>query len=451
MLVSNVLTITKPNKMIMEYCRKNLTVRNPVYERNVRMGFWNGNTPRELAFYTKLPNGSIQIPFGCLREVYPLLQEQITTDFAKKEFVEYGGERVSLWEYQETALKELLKANFGILQSKAGSGKTRIGIALAQRVSERCLWITHTIDLLNQAKDTALQFGIKGIGTITGGKVNIGDTITFATVQTLANVDLELYSRYWDVVIVDECHRVAGTPTSATQFSKVLNKLKARHKFGLSATVHRADGLIKATFSLLGNIVYTVPDSAVESTIMRVGVQAVETGVKISEECLDTDGTIIHAKLLTYLADNYERNKLIASLVEDKPTLILTDRVFHADNIYNLLPDDLKDKTVIIDGKTNKIKRENALTQMRVGEKQILIATFSLAKEGLDIPRLERLILASPQKDYAVITQAIGRIARTCEGKDNPVCLDLVDDIAYCVKAWKKRRTTYNKNQCYYL
>ena len=67
--------------------------------------------------------------------------------------------------------------------------------------------------------------------------------------ERVAKVDLNQYRDTWDCIIVDECHRVAGTPTAVTQFSKVLNTLRARHKYGLSATVHRADGLIKATYA----------------------------------------------------------------------------------------------------------------------------------------------------------------------------------------------------------
>ncbi len=86
---------------------------------------------------------------------------------------------------------------------------------------------------------------------------------------------------------------------------------------------------------------------------------------------------------------------------------------------------------------------------MRTGKKKYLFATYSLAKEGLDIPCLERLYMATPQKDYAIITQSIGRIARTCEGKADPICYDFVDDMPYLVRAYKKRWTTYRKNNCY--
>lgn len=88
---------------------------------------------------------------------------------------------------------------------------------------------------------------------------------------------------------------------------------------------------------------------------------------------------------------------------------------------------------------------------MRSGKKKYLFATYTLAKEGLDIPRLERLYLATPQKDYAVVTQSIGRIARTFPGKTDPIAYDFVDDIGYLVKSYKKRCAIYRKEGCYFV
>jgi len=101
--------------------------------------------------------------------------------------------------------------------------------------------------------------------------------------------------------------------------------------------------------------------------------------------------------------------------------------------------------------KKGKAEREQAIEDMRTGRKRYLFATYSLAKEGLDIPCLERLFLTTPQKDYAVITQSIGRIARTCDGKKPPIAFDFVDSINYLQKSYKKRCATYNKNGCYYV
>ena len=109
----------------------------------------------------------------------------------------------------------------------------------------------------------------------------------------------------------------------------------------------------------------------------------------------------------------------------------------------------------MIDGKmtTKKLKaeREQALEDMRSGKKHYLFATYALAKEGLDIPRLDRLYLTTPQKDYAVIVQSVGRIARTFDGKEQPIAYDYVDYIRSLQKSFKKRCTSYRKCGCVIL
>lgn len=462
--VSNVITIDKPSAELLKWCQQNLKLKNPEYDKKLRMHFWLGGTPQYLYLY-ETHGDKLILPFGTFRHLVQMRCEDnwependIHMDFPVAEKIDYGC-TIPLYEYQEKAVEEVYWKHYGILQSPAGSGKTQMGIALIAKLGKRALWLTHTKDLLLQSKDRAKQYlGEALLGTITEGKVNIGNGITFATVQTMCNLDLAQYKNMWDVIIVDECHRVAGTPTAVSQFSKVLNSLAARHKYGLSATVHRADGLIKATFALLGDVIYTVPTEAVADKIMKVGINPVPTGIGISRGCQNPDGTLNYAKLIGYLVESEERNRLIVECItadRDKPSLILSDRLGHLETLMSMLPADMREDAVMVSGKMTtkkgKAEREQAIEDMRTGEKRYLFATYSLAKEGLDVPRLERLYMATPQKDYAVITQAIGRIARTAKGKGDPVAYDFVDDIQYLVKAYKKRCTTYRKNGAYFV
>jgi superfamily II DNA or RNA helicase len=422
------------------------------------MGFWVGNTPKHLYLY-EIHGSDLIIPYGCLKQIAPLIKDAIVeSEFKSSVSVDYG-DPIPLYSYQENAVRECVSGLYGILQSKAGSGKTQMGIALIREFGKRALWLCHTLDLVKQSKERAERYMDKNLlGLITEGKVNIGSGITFATIQTMSKLDLAQYRDMWDVIIVDECHRVAGTPTAMTQFSKVLNNLSARHKYGLSATVHRSDGMIVATYALLGNVVYTVPDEAIADKVMRVGIKPIGTGVPISRECLNTDGTLNYTKLITYLCNSDFRNDTIQNCIvveSDKSCLILSDRLEHLEILMICLPEWMRDKAVMISGKMTskkgKAEREQALEDMRTGEKKYLFATYTLCKEGLDIPRLERLFLTTPQKDYAVITQSIGRIARVCEGKADPIVYDFVDNIGYLQKSFKKRCTTYKKNDCYFI
>ena len=456
--VSNNIRIKNPSTEIISWCQAHLKLPNPEYAKKTRMGFWLGNTPKFLYLY-EMHGDEIILPYGTLKQIKPFIKDAIvTSDFKPYESIDYGTP-IPLYPYQENAVREVKNGYYGILQSKAGSGKTQMGIALIKEYGRRALWLCHTLDLVNQSKERAERYISKSlIGTITEGKVNIGTGVTFATIQTMCKLDLSQYKDMWDVIIVDECHRVAGTPTQMSMFAKVLNSLAARHKFGLSATVHRADGMIQATFAILGDVVYTVPDEAVADKVMQVGIKPIATGVKISYDCLNTDGTLNYAKMINYLCESWDRMTVIHDAIvseKDHSCLILSDRLEHLENMMKLLPPTMLPYAVMISGKMTskkgKAEREQALEDMRSGKKKYLFATYSLAKEGLDIPCLERLFLATPQKDYAVITQSIGRIARTYDGKADPICYDFVDDIGYLAKSYKKRCTTYRKNNCYFL
>lgn len=456
-IISNEITIIEPTQEIMEWCKRELVLPNPDYAKKERMGLWVGNTPRTLCLY-KTNGNSVILPIGAFKYIKPMIKTceyETCLDLANNEPVDYDA-KVNLYDYQETAVEQMHKAGYGILQSPAGSGKTQMGIALAVKLGKKCLWLTHTQDLLKQSYDRASQYIDKSLlGTITAGKVNIGAGITFATVQTLAKQDLIQYKYMWDVVIVDECHRVAGTPTSMTQFSKVIANLACRYKYGLSATVHRADGMIKCCYMLLGDVKHVVPDEAVKDKVMAVKVVRVDTMCNMPMSALDTDGTINYTKLISSLASKKARNDdILSHIVSDAEHyhLILSDRLDQLYSIYESLPDDLKAQASVIDGsmtsKKGKAEREQAIEDMRAGKKHFLFASYKLAKEGLDIPRLDRLHLATPQKDYAIIVQSVGRIARTFEGKEQPICFDYVDNFKMADNMYKLRCRHYKKCGC---
>lgn len=456
--VGSTITVEHPSPELVRWCKDNLVISNPEYAKKLRMHFWLGDTPKDLYLYES-HGEALFLPYGVLRDILPMISSaKAYRAFTERTEVSFDCS-VPLYDYQREAVDAVKDQKFGILQSRAGSGKTQMGIALMAELGLKTLWLTHTKDLLYQSKARAeLYMSSDLIGTITEGKVNIGSGVTFATVQTMCRLDLERYRDIWDVVIVDECHRCSGTPTAMTQFYKVLNNLAARHKFGLSATVHRSDGTIKATYALLGKVVYTVPDEAVAGRVMQVGIKRCYTGTGLSRECLNTDGTLNYTKLITYLCENGERNHQISSWIvseSERSSLILSDRLEHLETLMNTLPSDMRRQAVMISGKMTtkkgKAEREKAIEDMRTGNKKYLFATYSLAKEGLDIPCLERLYMATPQKDYTVITQSIGRIARAFEDKQDPICYDFVDDIGYLVKSYKKRCTTYRKNRCYFI
>lgn len=440
--ITNKIIVENFSLALLDYVEKNLVLPNPEYINAKRMNRWVGNIDKEIKLYEKIANILI-LPFGEIKNVWHLLKDKpYTLDFAPNYKLSMEG-FLPLYPYQESAIETLKSAKFGILEAPCGSGKTQIGIGLIKALGQRALWLTHTKDLLDQSMQRAKQYFDGDFGTITNGKIDIGRDITFATIQTMSKIDLQAYTKEWNVVIVDECHRVAGSPTRVMQFYNVLSHLKANHKFGLSATLDRVDGLIKTTFSLLGNIVHKISEKEVGSKIMKAQHHFLNTNIHESEAYLKSDGTLDYIKLIDYLTKNDDRNAQIVTQIYqelDHHHLVLTHRVDHIKRLHDLLWS-IGVPSEMIYGSLIRSKREDILKKMREGRSKILISTYALAKEGLDIPILDRLHLATPNKNKAIVKQSAGRIERNIEGKEDAIIYDYVDEnIGYCIGMYKKRK-----------
>lgn len=444
-IISNKLFVKDYSMALLEWCQKNLTLTNPDYYIAEKMGRYTGNINKYLYLH-QINSNTIILPFGTLDNIWqPYINgkcEEYDLDFAPLQAHNLQGS-INLYPYQEHAVATLKSAKNGILEAPCGSGKTQMGIALIKELRQKALWVTHTTDLLNQSLARAKQYFPTGsFGTITDGKVQIGSDITFATVQTLSNLDLTQYNKEWNVVIVDECHRAAGSPTKVKQFYKVLSHLKARHKYGLSATLDRADGLIRSVFALLGNIKHSISEATVGAKIIKAKHEIIATTLEDKIEAYsDTDGTMIYSKLLHYISTDIIRNDLIATTIHSKPHghhLVLSHRVDHLHILKNILNISCE----VISAKTPKLERERILHLARSGVLSVLLATYSLAKEGLDIPILDTLHLTTPNKNKGIVIQSVGRIQRNLDGKLTPTIYDYVDfNISYCVGMYKKRRS----------
>lgn len=456
---SNCVTIEEPTDEIVRYCYKNFWVKNPEYETRKRIGKWLGNTPEKLYLFSE-DRARIFIPIG----LFAYLKQLIPEDVKKNVVINLADDKKAdfdtafdLYDYQKTAVEAMKRAGYGILHSKAGSGKTQMGLALAADLGYKTLWLTHTEDLLNQSYERAKRYIDRGrLAKITEGKVSLSD-ITFATVQTMSKLALPEYKYCFNTVVVDECHRIYGSPSKMGQFAKVVNSLAARHKFGLSATVHRSDGMEKSMYAYVGGVRYSVPDGAVKDRVMDVSVEKFQTGITFNDlgDFIDTDGTLVWSKYITSLGTCLKRRlvlvKKIAELLScGRHILVLSDRISLLEDIYTDFTGSQHSSVgySVLTGKTKRSERIKIIEDTRSGANRLLLSTYSLAKEGLDIPCLDTLVMATPVKDYAVTVQAVGRIARSADNKNKPLVIDVVDDDPISEKLFKIRCRHYRGEGC---
>lgn len=456
-MIGEQIKVDGPSADLKRWCRENLVIPNPEYYKKQSLGKWTGNISKDIFLY-EFRGDSLLMPFGCIRELYRAYKDSASFEpvFGSRRPVKYQS-GISLYSYQEQALARALEAKNGVLVMPCGSGKTQTGLEVIARLGGRALWLTHTQDLLNQSKTRAeAVYGCERnmIGTITAGKVNISNGITFATIQTMVNLDLSRYRDMWDIIIVDECQHCAGSPAKVTQFYKVISALCARYKIGLTATPKRADGLERSMFALLGGIIHEVTKAEVAHTTCEVRVRILQTDY--FPQCnavLAGDGTINYAALIDDLTHDHDRMMLVAEEVTrlDGPAMILANRVEYLQTLEQQVEGK---RTICLSGmrqsKKAKAERKEALQRLNDGELDCIFATYALAKEGLDVPNLRYVVLATPEKDETTVVQSAGRVGRKYDGKEYGTVIDFEDNFGM-YHGWAKKRRGYYRKLDYHI
>jgi superfamily II DNA or RNA helicase len=139
---------------------------------------------------------------------------------------------------------------------------------------------------------------------------------------------------------------------------------------------------------------------------------------------------------------------LTRKILPDDCCLVLGDSLEQLEQFKEYLVDCGREAAFIC-GTTPKREREKIMADMRAGKYQYLFATYALAKLGLDIPRLNKLVLITPHKDKTTIQQAVGRIMRPFEGKTQPVVYDIYDSKVKQLVYWaRERKRQYLRLKC---
>ena len=448
-IVNNRIRVLDPTDEMYKWAHKNLVIDNPEYFKKLRMNKWLGDTPEYIYLYETV-GSELWLPFGTITDFYRQFHDEcvLKNAISEKRPVQYDS-NIELYDYQDQVVNIAIGKRNGVIVMPCGSGKTQAALEIVSRIGGRCLWLTHTYDLLNQSMSRAKSVLTTGAryGKITAGKADIGEGITFATVQTLSKLDLSQYKSVWDVIIVDECQHCCGSPTRVTQFYKVVNSLSARYKFGLTATPKRADGLEKAMFALLGGVICRITKDQVADTTCPVKVETVQTGyVPDYNAVLLGDGTIDYSRLVDDMIHDPERFELVREKIEslDGSAIVLANRVDYLRRLHEAYSGRSICLSLLGQSKKAKEERKAALRQLEAGELNCIFATYQLAKEGLDVPSLRYIVLVTPERDETTVVQSVGRVGRKAEGKDHGTVVDFVDNFGM-FKGWAKKRAGYYK------
>jgi superfamily II DNA or RNA helicase len=349
------------------------------------------------------------------------------------------------YDYQENIIQTIIdKGVRGLLCVPCGKGKTFMALHIAGRLRKRFLVVVDKEFLLDQWKgEIANALPGARVGIVRMDKAQTDPAlydITICMIQTLCQRQWsENFFAGYGLTIFDECHHLG-----AAHFSRALMKVQTPYMLGLSATPQREDGLTKVFEAFLGKPIYWEKQRDPDESVVVRGIHFSSDDAAYNDIPTDWKGDVVTARLLTQLVTFEPRNKIIINLLKElisdsrRYILVLSERKSHLECIEEGLISAKASYGYYIGGMKQTDRDTNA------ADKQVLLATYAMASDALNIKKLNCVILASPRKN---VEQSTGRILRQRpeERQLDPLIVDVIDSHGIYQGQWRKRTTYYKK------
>lgn len=352
---------------------------------------------------------------------------------------------------------DMLKNGGTILSVPCGFGKTVMAIYIARMLGLKTMVLVHKSVLLYQWIDRIKFYSDASVGIIRQNKIDVeGKDIIVGMIQSISMRDYESkIFKNIGLLIVDEAHHIV-----AKVFSKSLSKVGGIYTLGLTATPHRSDGLTKLLYWYLGPTMYKEDRRTNQKVLVRsFNFQSTHKLFAEKTKWIMGKHQPMCPKMITNFCNIPKRNELLVQILDvlrknpERKIIVLSGRINHLELLKNEV-----DKLIHIDEdngilEKNEYKTYYYIGKMKTNERQmaekygdILFATYELAQEGLDIDRLNTVILATPKRN---VEQAIGRIMRKILKSTDmkPMIIDIVDQLSVFYGQGKARWRLYKKNK----
>jgi superfamily II DNA or RNA helicase len=324
----------------------------------------------------------------------------------------------------------------GLIEVGCGQGKTICALNIIQKQGKKTLVIVHKEFLLNQWVERINEFlpGAR-VGRIQGNQIDIQNKdIVIGMLQSLSmkEYDVSLFSSF-GFVVIDEVHHI-----SSEVFSNFLFRVVKPNMLGLSATMERKDGTTPFFKLFLGNVVYKQTECEKFDVIVKA-YKYTTSDPEFNEVETDMRGNVKYSTMIAKLCGYNHRTEFILNIVVN----LLNDNfdqqimiIAHNKNILKYIYDAIVHRSIASVGYYVGGMKEVELKQSET--KKIIIATYSMAAEALDIKTLTTLVMATPKTE---IEQAVGRILRVKHS--TPIVVDIIDSHSVFKNQWKKRSAFY--------
>lgn len=354
---------------------------------------------------------------------------------------------------QEEALKSLknLRDNNNdkaLLISATGTGKTFLSAFDVRRFKpKRLLFVVHRRNIAEAAL-RSFKYLIPNVsmGIFSGNTKETDSDFIFSTVQTIHKKEYrEMFNRdAFDYIIIDEVHR-AG----AQSYQDIVDYFKPKFLLGMSATPERSDDFD----------IYEMFDHNIAYEIRLI--QAMEYNLLCPFHYYGiTDMTIDGIEI----DDKSEFNILTSELRVDYIIEKINEYGYSGDRIHGLIFCSRKDeceklsqlfnmrgyKTIALTGDSSEEMRQKAIDSLESNDENSLdyIFTVDIFNEGIDIPKVNQVVMLRPTESAIVFVQQLGRGLRKNDSKEYVVIIDFIGNYEknFLIPVALSGQTNYNKD-----
>jgi hypothetical protein len=314
---------------------------------------------------------------------------------------------------------------------------TVMGLKIISLLKKKTLILVHKEFLMNQWIERITEFLPDAkVGKIQAQTFDIeGRDIVIGMIQTL--YDKEYPANTFDsfgLTIIDEVHRIGSE-----QFSRTLFKTITPYMLGISATVERKDKLTRVLYMFIGEKIYSEKRDNDDLVCVR-GIEYKTNDQQFNEVELDFRGNPKYSTMISKLCEYGPRSdfivRVIGDLLKESENQIMI--LCHNRSLLTYLFDAINHRNLASVGYYVGGMKQASLQETE--EKQIVLATYAMAAEALDIKTLATLVMVTPKTD---ITQSVGRILRIKH--ENPIIVDIIDSHDIFQNQWTQRKRFYKK------
>lgn len=328
----------------------------------------------------------------------------------------------------------------GLLELYTAFGKTALSLYLVSQLKKKTLVLVHKEFLMNQWIERIRQFLPEAkIGKIQGETMDVENKdIVLGMIQSISMkvYPTELFSSF-GFLIIDETHHI-----SSKVFSNALFKIVTKYTLGLSATMNRKDNTTWVIKDFLGDILYKSKQRELEQQVIVRAIDYYINDDEFNETVYDYRGNPQYSTMISRLCESNHRTEFILLVLTDmlrenphQQIMILA----HNRNVLEYLYTAINHRHITTCGYYLGGMKERDL---KATEKQtVVLATYAMAAEALDIKTLSTLMMITPKTD---ITQSVGRILRD-KNRSAPLIVDIIDHHQLFKNQWQKRKTFYKK------